>query len=158
MRVGTDVTPYWSNYVDRIIGQGFEQLSTKNCIRNTLTRSFMHDKFFQNDPDCLITRQKQNRLSDSEMRTLGQVNALSGGPLMISDDLDLLGIKSMNLLNTVYDIYDKLKLIIEDTWRPISWKTKCLKPSLLWVHMMHILESTISHQSLLCEKLSFHGL
>jgi len=110
MRVGNDVTPYWSNFIDRVIGRGFEQLSTKNCIRNTLARSFTHNKLFKNDPDCLITRHTQNRLSDSERFTLGNINALSGGPLMISDDLSSLEPDSMNLLSNVFKLQENLLL------------------------------------------------
>jgi Melibiase len=102
MRVGNDVTPYWSNFIDRVIGGGFEQLSTKNCIRNTLARSFMHGRLFQNDPDCLITRRVKNRLSPTESHTLGRINALSGGPLMISDDLNALHPESLDLLDQVF--------------------------------------------------------
>ena len=104
MRVGNDITPYWSNYIDSIIGGGFEQLSTKNSIRNTIARSFMHDRWFQNDPDCIITRRVKNNLTETEMRTLGQVNALSGGPLMISDDLAALDEKSRSLLESIFSI------------------------------------------------------
>ncbi|HVE86046.1 MAG TPA: glycoside hydrolase family 36 protein, partial [Myxococcales bacterium] len=83
MRVGNDVTPYWSGLVDRFIGRGFEQLSTRNCIRNTLVRAPFNLRLFHGDPDCLIT----TGLSPAEQRTLAQVAALSGGTLMISDDL-----------------------------------------------------------------------
>jgi alpha-galactosidase len=110
MRVGNDVTPYWSNFIDRVIGRGFEQLSTKNCIRNTLTRSFMHNTLFKNDPDCLITRHSRNKLSHSERITLGNINALSGGPLMISDDLSSLEQSSMNLLNNIFKLQEDMLL------------------------------------------------
>ncbi|MFC1849374.1 glycoside hydrolase family 36 protein [candidate division CSSED10-310 bacterium] len=109
VRVGNDVTPYWSNFVDGFVGRGFELLSTKNCIRNTLGRAFMHDKLFQNDPDCLITRRISNRLSETEISTLGQVNALSGGPLMISDDLAALSQKSRDILQNTFQLHTKIR-------------------------------------------------
>ncbi|HYV44135.1 MAG TPA: glycoside hydrolase family 36 protein [Myxococcaceae bacterium] len=83
MRVGNDVTLTWSSYVDRWIGRGFEQLSTRNNIRNTLVRAPLNLRWFHSDPDCLLTK----GINPTEQRTLAQVNALSGGTLMISDDL-----------------------------------------------------------------------
>lgn len=109
MRVGNDVTPYWSNWIDKFVGRGFEQLSTKNCLRNTLTRGFMHGRLFQNDPDCLITRRKNNRLTPMEISTLAQINALSGGPLMISDDLKHLRRESVDLLETIFQLQLKIR-------------------------------------------------
>ncbi|HEY8207310.1 MAG TPA: glycoside hydrolase family 36 protein [Myxococcaceae bacterium] len=86
MRVGNDVTPAWSTWIDRWIGRGFEQLSTRNCLRNTLVRAPLNGRLFHSDPDCLLTQ----GLTPTEQRTLAQVNALSGGTLMISDDLSAL--------------------------------------------------------------------
>ncbi len=108
MRIGNDVTPYWSNYVDGIIGGGFEQLSTRNSIRNTLARSFMQGKLFHSDPDCLITRKTDNKLSEVEMKTLANVNALSGGPVMISDNLSALDDNSRGLLKTAFALSKEL--------------------------------------------------
>ncbi|MCD6570910.1 MAG: alpha-galactosidase [Deltaproteobacteria bacterium] len=98
MRIGNDVTPYWSGFVSDFLGQGFEQLSTKNCIRNTLTRTLMQKKWWLNDPDCLIVRKVNNKLTYPEIITLSTVIALSGGPLMLSDNLGSLDDKQKELI------------------------------------------------------------
>lgn len=98
MRIGDDVTPYWSGFVSEFLGQGFEQLSTKNCIRNTLTRTLMQKKWWLNDPDCLIVRKVDNKLIHTEIITFATVIALSGGPIMLSDALDSLDDKQKELI------------------------------------------------------------
>jgi alpha-galactosidase len=100
MRVGNDVTPAWSTHVDRWIGRGFEQLSTRNCIRNTLTRAPLNLRLFHSDPDCLITQ----GLTPTEQRTLAQVNALSGGTLMISDDLSALTPERRAIIDSAFQL------------------------------------------------------
>lgn len=107
MRVGNDVTPYWSSWVDRWIGRGFEQLSTRNCIRNTLVRAPLNDRVFHNDPDCLIT----SGLSPAEQRTLAQVNALSGGTLMISDDLGALGAEARGVIDFAFRLGEEVRAV-----------------------------------------------
>lgn len=121
MRVGNDVTPFWSNFIDGWIGRGFEMLSTRNCLRNTINRSFFQDVLFQNDPDCLISRNKRNSLSKNEKETLAWVNALSGGPLMISDDLAAVDDESRTLLQSAFRLHDAVT----------SEKRKFFTPNLL---------------------------
>ena len=34
MRIGADVTPYWSNIIDSTVGRGLHGLATRNAVRN----------------------------------------------------------------------------------------------------------------------------
>jgi len=104
MRVGNDVTPAWSTFVDRWIGRGFEQLSTRNCIRNTLARAPLNLQLFHSDPDCLLTQ----GLTPTEQRTLAQVNALSGGTLMISDDLAALTPERRAIIDSAFALSNEV--------------------------------------------------
>jgi len=107
MRVGNDVTTYWSNIVDRFIGQGFEQLSTRNCIRNTLVRAPFNQRLFHSDPDCLMT----TGLTATERRTLAQVNALSGGTLFISDDLGALDDEKRSVIDLAFKLSEEVRAV-----------------------------------------------
>ena len=50
----------------------------------------LHRRWWINDPDCLLVRQEDTRLTPAEVQTLATVLALSGGSLIVSDDLPAL--------------------------------------------------------------------
>ena len=62
-------------------------ISTRHAVRNTLTRSFMHQRLWANDPDCLMVRDLDTRLTLEEVRTLATVMGLTDGMLVVSDRL-----------------------------------------------------------------------
>jgi len=90
-RVGMDVAPFWTNWLSKYVGQDYEMMSAKVATRNALTRSFMHRRLWQNDPDCILLRSEQTALTQDEIYTVVTAAALCAGSLLISDDLSLLG-------------------------------------------------------------------
>jgi alpha-galactosidase len=60
--------------------------SARNATHNALARSFIHRRWWINDPDCLLLR-PDTRLTLAEVQTLASVIALSGGSLFLSDKL-----------------------------------------------------------------------
>jgi alpha-galactosidase len=93
MRIGTDVAPAWH---PRYFGTGLFLRpeatfpAVRNVVRNVLARMPLHNRWWVNDPDCLLVRQEDTRLTPAEVQTLATVLALSGGSLMVSDDLQTL--------------------------------------------------------------------
>jgi len=90
MRIGTDVSPNWwprQGLITPLVRGDPTFPATASCLRNTLTRSWMHRRLWLNDPDALILRQADSRLSPGEVRCLLTVAALSGGCWMLGDDL-----------------------------------------------------------------------
>ena len=83
MRIGPDVSPYW--------GSGGGDPSTVHALDAIIARSFMHRRLWLNDPDCLMLRTKETQLSADERLALASVIAGSGGMLLISDNMSLLG-------------------------------------------------------------------
>jgi 2-hydroxy-3-keto-5-methylthiopentenyl-1-phosphate phosphatase len=65
--------------------------STRSAIRSILQRVFMHRRLWLNDPDCLMVRTRETKLLPHEARTLADVIAATGGMVVFSDDVDLLG-------------------------------------------------------------------
>lgn len=61
----------------------------RNCVRNTLTRLFMHRQWWINDPDCMMLRDKL-AFTDDEIRGIATSKALSGGSFIVSDDLQMI--------------------------------------------------------------------
>lgn len=78
MRVGPDVEARWFNGL---------QPSVKHAMRLSLQRNWMHRRFWLNDPDCLTVRDNESTLTLEEARFLATGIALSGGMLVLSDDL-----------------------------------------------------------------------
>ncbi|MDB5098301.1 MAG: hypothetical protein JWM80_2722 [Cyanobacteria bacterium RYN_339] len=82
MRVGPDVAPFWTS--PDPLGSA---PAMWNAIRSTLAHHWMHPHLWVNDPDCLIVRQADSQLSGAEVETWATVVALSGGMVLLSDDL-----------------------------------------------------------------------
>lgn len=99
MRIGPDVNGAW---LPKIFGIGFpfknepSVPSARNSARNILTRANMHDRWWVNDPDCLLVRD-QSKLTLEEIQSLATIIALSGGSLIFSDDLTALSKERMHL-------------------------------------------------------------
>ncbi len=99
MRIGEDVAPQWTPtplpWEKTVPG-------TKNAVRNTLTRAFLHDRWWLNDPDCLLLRDRQTKLTPPEVESLATVIALSGGMLLTSDDFSAVSPRRLEMLAEVF--------------------------------------------------------
>jgi alpha-galactosidase len=91
MRIGADVTPYWSNLIDRVGGRGRHGLATRNAVVNVMTRAVLDRAWWLNDPDCLMVRDTDTKLDEEEVRTLATVIGMTNGMVVISDRLSRLG-------------------------------------------------------------------
>jgi alpha-galactosidase len=92
-RIGQDVAPRWAlDATDEIVpGYLGIQPATRHAYVNTLTRSFMHRRLWQNDPDCVMLRTTATDLSPEAATAWARAVGLSGGLALVSDDLALLG-------------------------------------------------------------------
>lgn len=89
MRIGADVSGDWTpKYlgIESIFKKEPHMPSARNSIQNILTRAPMHNRWWINDPDCLLIR-PDTHLSLPEVQTLATAIALTGGSLLLSDDL-----------------------------------------------------------------------
>ncbi|MBC7249696.1 MAG: glycosyl hydrolase [Anaerolineae bacterium] len=84
MRIGPDVAPNWKPF-----WQDLSMPAMENALRNVMTRSFVHNHWWINDPDCLLirTRDDESDLKLNEMRTATTLIGLSGGAAFLSDNL-----------------------------------------------------------------------
>ena len=99
MRIGPDVAPFWSNFVSRVLQGDQHGLATKHAIRNTLTRAFLHRRWWLNDPDCLMVRDTKTQLTPDEVRTLATVIAATDGMIVLSDRVEQLSAERLTLLD-----------------------------------------------------------
>ena len=89
MRIGPDVAPQWTpSYLNNqfILRSEPNMPSARNALQNTITRAFMHKRWWVNDPDCLLLSEATD-LTPAEVQTLATIIAMSGGALLLSDDL-----------------------------------------------------------------------
>jgi alpha-galactosidase len=98
MRIGPDVAPYWGNQPVVIPGMEKTGPSTRNALRNTLARAWMHRRLWLNDPDCLMARTRDTQLSETEARTFAGAVAATGGMVIFSDDVPLLAADERRLV------------------------------------------------------------
>lgn len=117
MRIGADVTPSWTTTLARTVGRNRHALSTANALLNTMTRSAFDGVWFLNDPDCLMVRDTDTKLTEAEVHTMCTVFGLTDGMVVVSDRLDLLPPERQDLVArtlaltggevTVVDLFDR---------------------------------------------------
>jgi alpha-galactosidase len=100
MRIGPDVAPAWDPAPS---GWGYEETtpSIRNALQATRARSFQHRRLWLNDPDCLLLRTTGTSLDRSQIETWAEAVGASGGMVLLSDDLSLLGADAHRLLDGV---------------------------------------------------------
>lgn len=98
MRISCDVAPFWKPQLIRRLLRDKNALSAQKALVNDLTRSSMHRKFWFNDPDCLLVGKKKNSMTSKQTRIMASVMAVSGGMLLVSDDMTNLPEERLNLL------------------------------------------------------------
>jgi alpha-galactosidase len=96
MRVGPDVAPFWGS-----TATGTGDPSTVYALDAIIARSFMHRRLWLNDPDCLMLRARETRLTADERAALAATIAASGGMLLISDDMAILDAEEGKLYRRV---------------------------------------------------------
>jgi alpha-galactosidase len=105
MRIGPDVDSIWKPHLFHFTwaGLGDPTLpSAANAVRNMLARAPLHRRWWWNDPDCLLARDKETRLTLDERRSLAAAIALSGGMVLLSDDLAALSPGAVRLAQSLF--------------------------------------------------------
>ena len=90
MRVSEDVAPHWEPR-EHFAGWPESTVAAANSVEQTLRRSFLHRRWFANDPDCALLRSRNTELTSTERRTVADTVLGTGGFTMVSDDLSLYG-------------------------------------------------------------------
>ncbi|PKO02508.1 MAG: hypothetical protein CVU43_07475 [Chloroflexi bacterium HGW-Chloroflexi-5] len=125
MRIGADVSGDWQptfNGIQLFIKNEPAMPCARNSIRNIITRANLHGHWWINDPDCLMIR-PDTHLSLAEVQSLASAIALTGGSLLLSDDLP-------SLPKDRLKIAECLLPIIGDRARVVDWFDSSM-PSML---------------------------
>ena len=92
MRIGADVSGHWTPTYFKIsfpFRKEPHMPSAENSIHNIISRSFLHNRWWVNDPDCLLIREESS-LTLEEVQTLATIIALTGGSVVLSDNMETL--------------------------------------------------------------------
>ena len=87
LRIGPDVAPYWFARYRYGLMRDPHALCTKFAIRNALNRCQMHRRLWVNDPDCLLLRDTETKLTQDERLSLVHAVVITGGMYVLSDRL-----------------------------------------------------------------------
>lgn len=104
MRISADVNHFWdSTWQSRLLNDRNFPTAVAAMV-NTLTRSFLHRRMWLNDPDCLMVRARRTKLSLAQVIMLASVMSVSGGMLLLSDDLTELEPERLAIWNKAVEI------------------------------------------------------
>jgi len=93
MRVGEDTAPFWNPRLS-----GLQGPNAYIALKNPILRWFMHRRWWLNDPDCLLLREKDIELTFEEKALYARACGLLDAMLIESDDLELVDAAGRELL------------------------------------------------------------
>ena len=97
MRIGADVASNWKpkyKGVELFFPNEPNVPAVEKALQNTITRGWFHNRWWMNDPDCLLLR-STTQLTEDEVRTQASLTAMTGGLVLLSDDLSQIPHKRM---------------------------------------------------------------
>ena len=129
MRIGADVASDWKpkyKGIEFIFPNEPNIPSVENAMQNTITRAWFHNRWWMNDPDCLLLR-STTHLTEEEIRTQASLTALSGGLVLLSDDLAQIPPERLKIIQSLIPIIGKTPMVLD-------WHQK-LSPAMLRVDL-----------------------
>jgi alpha-galactosidase len=115
MRIGSDTARRWNpafSGIETYIKAEPNLPSARNAIHNALTRAPLHRRWWVNDPDCLLLR-PQTRLTLAEVQTAAAAISLTGGSMLLSDDLAALPPDRLRIAEVLLPVIDKRPRILD---------------------------------------------
>lgn len=139
MRIGTDTARRWlPSYkgIQVFFHSEPDFPSARNASHNALTRAALHQRWWINDPDCLLLR-PQTELTLEEIQTQATVVALTGGSFFLSDHLPDLPPERLRIAEALLPLIGKRPFVLD--WFDSSTPA----------HLQLDLESAVGHWHLL---------
>ena len=110
MRISPDTAPTWEPFYNwlpwasPLVRGEPSSPALRNSLRHQLNLSCLHRRWWWNDPDCLLVRSQQTKLSEAEVLSKVTLTGLSGGMVVDSDDLTSLTPQRLELLSLLTPI------------------------------------------------------
>mmetsp|Transcript_65688 Transcript_65688/g.207858 ORF Transcript_65688/g.207858 Transcript_65688/m.207858 type:complete len:153 (-) Transcript_65688:204-662(-) len=105
MRVSADTGLAWHAEFPMLWNDRTNLPSVRVMMRNTLTRSSMHGRWWQNNGDCLLLRDA-TRQSVHTVRAVATVLGMCGSVLFVSDDLALVTPERRHIVQSLLPVLD----------------------------------------------------
>ena len=115
MRISADVSGNWTpSYmgVKPFFKKEPHIPSAQNSIQNGMTRAMFHNRWWINDPDCLLVRVATD-LTQPEIQSLATTIALTGGSLLLSDSLPELPEDRVQLVQKLLPVIGKRATVVD---------------------------------------------
>lgn len=115
MRIGEDVSDSWEPHFNRIkpVFKNEKFIpSTRNALHNVVSRAALHRHWWTNDPDCLLVREK-SRLTLAEVQTLATLIGMTGGSMLLSDNLTLLSDERLRIAESLLPVIGKRAEVLD---------------------------------------------
>lgn len=115
MRISADTARRWRSSFsghEFIVRDEPSLPSAFNAVHNSLTRAQLHQRWWINDPDCLLLR-PETKLTQSEIETIASVIALTGGSLLLSDHLPDLPPDRLQIAKSLLPLIEKRPHILD---------------------------------------------
>ena len=137
MRISADTAPAWGTY---FYGKQVAFLrephgpAAENALQNILTRANLHRRWWWNDPDCLLMR-PESQLTLPEIQTIASAISLTGGMLLVSDDLPRLPAERVEILSQLIPVISHRGEVLDwlDREQPTRIRLKLNGPVGEWV-------------------------
>ena len=117
MRISADVSGHWEPHLP-VLGSMLKKEPgvpcARNALHNILTRAPLQHHWWVNDPDCLLVR-PDSHLSLAEVQTLATVIGMTGGSLLLSDDLPALPEERLKIAQVLLPLIDQRAQVIDWT-------------------------------------------
>jgi alpha-galactosidase len=107
MRIGADVSSYWLLPLD-LPRNPFGALCIKAAAVNTIARQWMHQVWWQNDPDCLVVRDFASEPEKALFNGFSDTSFLKGVPQGLNDEEAGFWVRLVWLTGTMALISEKL--------------------------------------------------
>jgi alpha-galactosidase len=118
MRVGEDTASSWDTS-----RSPFQGANAYHALKNSIMRSFMHRRWWLNDPDCLLLRNKDIELKPNERELYALVAGALDNLIIESDDLELVDAEGRKLLERAISLKGgrvKVNGLLEDEFYEIQ--------------------------------------
>lgn len=115
MRISADVNSTWKPHfppVSLILQNEPHMPAARNALYNILTRASIHNRWWINDPDCLLIR-PDTELTLAEVQTLASAIGLTGGSLLLSDDLPALPKDRLKMAQVLLPVIGKRPRVLD---------------------------------------------
>jgi len=98
MRVGPDTAPYWNKTCEP------GSVDAYWALKISIMRWFMHDKWWISDPDCILLRDQDTKLTPSQRELYGIVSGILDNMIIQSDKLLYIKDKEKKLFKKILSL------------------------------------------------------